>query len=145
MKKMLLNLLLICAVNLAFANPSVNELVLKQFSTAFPNVADARWFESENHYDVYFEKEGTKYNIRYNREGKILSTRNYYSGEKLCPFLKSKVAEKYAGKKIFGVTEMTNSNEHYYVIILEDETTWTNLYADGTGQMKVLEKLNKAK
>lgn len=145
MKKFLLNLFLIGAVSLSFANPPVNEQVLKQFSVTFPGVKDARWFESDDHYDVYFEKDEVKHQIRYSRSGKIVSTRNYYPGTKLCTYLKAKVSEKYPSKSIFGVTEITNSDEMFYVIVLEDDSTWTNLHADATGRLTVLEKLKKAK
>lgn len=145
MKKFLFYLLLIGAVSVAFATPPVSEKVMKQFKVAFPTVEDARWFENNDHFDVYFEKEETKYNIRYDRNGKIVSTRNYYPGTKLCPFIKSKVTEKFAGKSIFGVTEITTCNEMYYVVVLEDEDNWTNIHADAIGQLTVLEKLKKAK
>lgn len=147
MKKSIANLLVICAVSVAamsFDNPPVTEKVLKQFSASFPTVMDAKWFEGDNYYDVYFEKDETKYNIRYDRNGKILSTRNYFPGSKLSPFLKSKVAEKFPNKTIFGVTEITNSEEMYFVIVLEDKTSWTNVHADAIGQLTVLEKLKKA-
>jgi hypothetical protein len=144
MKKIIFNLVLICAVSVAFATPPVSEQVMKQFKAVFPAVEDARWFESEDSYDVYFEKDETKYHIRYDRKGKIISTRNYYRGEKLCPFIKSKITEKYAGKSIFGVTEITNSHEMFYVVVLEDEDTWTSVQADAMGQLTVLNKLKKA-
>jgi hypothetical protein len=147
MKKSIANLLVICAVSLAamsFDNPPVTEKVLKQFSASFPTVVDAKWFEGDNYYDVYFEKEQIKYNIRYDRNGKILSTRNYYTAEKLSPFLKGKVAEKFPDKTIFGVTEITNSEEMYFVLVLEDKTSWTNVKADATGTLTVIEKLKKA-
>lgn len=144
MKKSMLSLVLIAAVSLAFANPPVNEKVLKQFSAVFPSVTDARWFENEGHYDVYFEKEETRYHIRYNREGKIISTRNYYPGTRLCTFLQARVAEQFPGKNIFGVTEITNSNEMFYVIILEDDKTWTNVRSDATGRLDVMEKMTKS-
>lgn len=145
MKKMLFNLLLLGAVSFAFATPPVNEQVMKQFTALFPTVQDARWFESGNDYEVYFEKDDVKYNIRYDRSGKIISTRNYYPGSKLCPFIKSKVTEKFSGKSIFGVTEITTNDEMYYVVVLEDDDTWTNVHADATGRLNVLEKMKKAK
>ena len=147
MKKSIANLLVICAVSLAamsFDNPPVTEKVLKQFSASFPTVLDAKWFEGDNYYDVYFEREQIKYNIRYDRNGKILSTRNYYPGSKLSPFLKAKVGEKFPDKTIYGVTEITNNEEMYFVIVLEDKTTWTNVQADAVGQLTVLEKLKKS-
>lgn len=143
MKKTLVLLALIAATTLSFANPPVTEKVLKQFTATFPTVQDAKWFEGDNHYDVYFEIDKTKYNIRYDLNGKIISSRNYYTGDKLCPFLKAKVGERYPGKSIYGVTEITNSNERFYVLNLEDEKTWTTVRVDAIGQITQLEKLQK--
>jgi hypothetical protein len=148
MKKLIANLLLFCSLSVSissFAAPPVTEQVLKQFAASFPTVEDAKWFEGDNYFDVYFEKDKTQYNIRYDRNGKIVSTRNYYSGANLAPFLRAKLAEKFPGKSIFGVTEITNSNEMYYVVVLEDKNTWTNVHSDAIGQLKVLDKLKKAK
>ena len=145
MKKMLFSLLLIGAVTVAFGNPPVSEKVMKQFTTVFPTVENARWFENDGHYDVYFEKDNTKYQIRYDENGKVVSTRNYYTGANLCPFIKAKVSEKFADKSIFGVTEITTNHEMYYVIVLEDEGTWTNVQADAVGGLKTLSKMKKAK
>jgi inorganic pyrophosphatase/exopolyphosphatase len=145
MKKFIASMILICAVSIASANPPVSDKVLKQFTSAFPSVKDAKWFESEDHFDVYFEKDEVKYQIRYNKAGKIVSTRNYYGGAKLCSFIKTKLAEKFSDKTIFGVTEITNSDEMYYVVVLEDDNSWTNVRCDATGRMEVLEKLKKAK
>jgi hypothetical protein len=35
-----------------------------------------------------------------------------------------KMNEKYAGKNIFGVTEINNNNETSYVLVLEDKSNW---------------------
>jgi hypothetical protein len=145
MKKMLVNLALLLVVSSAFAMPPVSEQVMKQFTALFPTVQDARWFENETHYDVYFDKDDVKHHIRYDRNGKIISTRNYYPGSKLCSFIKAKATEKYPTKSIYGVTEITSNEEMYYVVILEDEDSWTNVQIDATGQMKVLDKMKKAK
>lgn len=144
MKKTFATLAVLLLTLFAFANPPVSEKVLKQFTSIFPTVQDARWFEAEDHYDVYFEKEGVKYHIRYDLNGKMVSTRNYYDATKLSPFLKAKLSEKYPGKTIFGVTEITSSEEMFYVINLEDEKRWTNIRVDATGQITEIEKLQKA-
>lgn len=144
MKKTFVLLLLVMAAAVSFAHPPVTEKVLKQFSAAFPNVVDARWFEGENHYDVYFEKESAKYIIRYDLNGKIISTRNYYKAEKLAPFLRAKLNEKFPDKSIFGVTEITNGDEMFCVVNLEDAKSWTTVKISAIGQMTVLEKMLKS-
>jgi hypothetical protein len=62
----------------------------------------------------------------------------------LSPFIKARVSEKYPGKTIFGVTEITNQDEMYYVIALEDAAGWTNVKVNAIGQISVLEKLRKS-
>lgn len=144
MKKILAILVFSLATFASFAKPPVAEKVLKQFSAAFPTVSDAKWFEGDGHYDVYFEQNQKKYVIRYDLNGKIVSSRNYYSGDNLCPFLKAKVGEKYPGKSIYGVTEITDSNEMYYSISLEDAKSWTMIRVNGIGQITEVEKLQKS-
>lgn len=128
----------------SFAYSPIADEVLKQFSAVFPTVQDAKWFEAKDHYDVYFEKEGVKHQIRYDHKGKIVSTRNYYDGTKLCAFLKTKLAEKYPGKTIFGVTEITNADEMFYTVTLEDKKKWTTLRISPVGQISEEEEMNKA-
>ena len=144
MKKTIVSFVLLLAVSVSFAKPPVTEKVLKQFSVLFPSVADAKWFEGEDHYDVYFEKDNTKYTIRYDLNGKIVSTRNYYKGDKLSPFLKSKIAEKFPTKLIYGVTEVSNSDEMFCVVNLEDAKSWTTIRIDAIGRITVQEKLQKS-
>ena len=128
----------------SFANPGVNEKVLKIFNDAFPGIQNARWHDYENYYEVYFEKEDMKCRIKYDFEGNIIGARRDYYETNLCPFIKAKVMKKYADKKIFGVTEIINDTERFYVITLEDDKSWTQVKADATGQMSVLEKLKKS-
>lgn len=143
MKKTFLILVLMFAVSASFAHPPVAEKVLKQFTAVFPSVLDAKWFEGDDHYDVYFEKDNVKYHVRYDLNGRMVSTRNYYTGEKLSPFLKAKLSEKYPGKTVFGVTEITSSEEMFCVINLEDARSWTTVRVDAVGQITELEKLTK--
>ena len=137
-------LALLVSAAVAFAAPPVTEKVLQKFKASFPAVQEVTWYEGSNYYEAYFEKDNVKYHLFYDKEGRITGSRNYYVGEKLCPFLKAKVAEKYPGKTIFGVTEITTGEERYYVMALEDEKTWTNIRVDAVGQIQVLDKMQKA-
>jgi hypothetical protein len=144
MKKIIATLIILVTVTTAFAMPPVTEIVLKQFNSSFPTVENAKWYEGDNYFEVYFEKDQTQYHIQYDQQGKVMSTRNYYAGAKLSPFIKARVSEKYPGKTIFGVTEITNQDEMYYVIALEDAAGWTNVKVNAIGQISVLEKLRKS-
>ncbi|HET7896823.1 MAG TPA: hypothetical protein VFL47_04120, partial [Flavisolibacter sp.] len=57
---------------------------------------------------------------------------------------KSRIAEKFPNKSIYGVTEITNSDEMFCVVNLEDAKTWTTVRIDATGRMTVQEKLQKS-
>jgi hypothetical protein len=144
MKKILLTLVVTAAISLSFANPPVNEKVLGIFSKVFPAVENAKWYEYENYYEAYFDKDDIKCRVRFDLDGKILSTIRYYGEKTVCPFLKAKVSQKFPGKKIFGVTEVNSDYELSYNFVLEDEKNWVHVKADGTGQMEVTDKFKKA-
>ena len=52
--------------------------------------------------------------------------------------------EKYPGKKIFGITEVSDNEKVTYHIVLEDEKYWYNVESDATGVIKLDKKLEKA-
>ena len=144
MKKILLMLTVIATVSFSYAKPPVNEKVLKIFNNVFPTVQDAKWYEYENFYEAYFDKDDIKCRIRFNLDGKIISTTRYYTEKSLSPFLKAKIVQKYPSKSIFGITEVNSDNELVYNIVLEDEKTWMHVRSDSVGQMDVTEKFKKA-
>src|SRR6478672_853498 len=144
MKKILLTLVILASVSFAYANPPVSEKVLKIFSNTFPGVENAKWYEYETYYEAYFDKDDIKCRVRFDLDGKVMNTIRYYGEKTVCPFLKAKIAQKYPGKKIFGVTEVNNEDELTYNFVLEDEKNWLHVKSDGTGQMQVTDKFKKA-
>ena len=143
MKKLLLVLTVIFTVSAAHALPTVNEKVLKAFSIAFPGVENPKWHETKDYYEAYFTEGEVKCHVRLDASGKILSTLRYYGEKMVAPFLKLKLAAKFPGKTIYGVTEVNTEDELTYHVILEDAKTWTHVAADGTGQMEVTSKFKK--
>ena len=144
MKKIILVLVLLAAVSFAYANPPVSEKVLKIFNTTFPSVDNTRWYEYDNYYEAYFDSGDVKCRAKFDANGKLLSTIRYYSEKMVSPYLKAKLAAKFPGKTIFGVTELNSDNELTYNFVLEDSKSWTHVKSDGTGQMEVTEKFNKS-
>jgi hypothetical protein len=144
MKKILLTLVILISVSFAYANPPVSEKVLKIFSNTFPGVENAKWYEYETYYEAYFDKDDIKCRVRFDLDGKVMNTIRYYGEKTVSPFLKAKIAQKYPGKKIFGVTEVNNEDELAYNFVLEDEKIWLHVKSDGTGQMQVTDKFKKA-
>ena len=143
MKKILV-LLLIVATIPAMATDSISAKVTKSFNETFPEAVDVKWYTTPEGSEVYYDQSGMKCHIWYDAKGRVLKTRRDYSEKELCPFIKAKVNRKYAGKKIYGVTEINDDNELSYLIILEDEKTWTKVTADTTGQLTLVNKANKS-
>lgn len=147
MKKIAFLLLLTAATavaTVANAKPPVTEKVLKVFSSVFPSVENTRWHEYEDHFEAYFDAGEVKCRVKFNAEGKIVSTIRYYNEKMVSPFLKAKLAQKFPGKTIFGVTEVNTDTELTYNFVLEDSKTWTHVKCDGVGQTEVTEKFKKA-
>ncbi len=140
-------LVTIISVTTAFAAPSsfVNEKVLKVFHEAFPEVKQPSWYTFDNYYEVYFTNpDNSSCRIDYSPDGVVLSTTSYYTEQNLSPAIRAKVSGKYPGKKIFGVTEVSNNENVTYHIVLEDDNYWYNIESDATGLIKLDKKLEKA-
>jgi hypothetical protein len=148
MKKIILACLItIVSATSVIAAPKsfVTEKVLKVFHEAFPEVKQPSWYTFDNYYEVYFTNpDNSSCRIDYSPDGIVLSTTRYYTEQNLSPAIRAKVNEKYPGKKIFGITEVSNSENLIYSIVLQDEKYWYNIESDATGVIKLDKKLEKA-
>lgn len=144
MKKILFALALFASTASFATNPLVDETVSKQFKESFPGAVNVKWYDYETFYEVVFKSNDMLCRIKYDLKGNIISTRRDYSEKDLSLFIVAKVKEKYTGKKIFGVTEITSSEGVVYNIVLEDEKNWINLNADESGNISQVQKFKKA-
>jgi hypothetical protein len=62
----------------------------------------------------------------------------------LCPFIASKIKEKYSNKSIKGITEIQDDSGLSYQLILQDEKNWYIVNSDEAGNMTVKNKFKKA-
>jgi hypothetical protein len=147
MKKIIFGCLAaILSATSVFAVPAsiVTEKVLKVFHEAFPEVKQPVWYNFDNYYEVYFTNaDNSTCRIDYSPDGIVLSTTRYYKSQNLSPAIRAKVNEKYPGKTIFGITEVSNSDMVTYHIVLEDEKYWFNIQSDATGNITLEKKLTK--
>lgn len=136
---------LISTTSLFAAPPSiVTEKVLKVFRDAFPEVKEPTWYNFDTYYEVYFTNpDNSSCRIDYNPEGIVLSTTRYYTSQNLAPAIRAKVNEKYPGKKIFGITEVSNNENVTYHIVLEDDKNWLTVQSDATGNITLEKKMVK--
>ena len=130
-----------------FAGDSINipQKVYRLFHNAFPEVKNESWYKSPDTYEAYFKNvDSSSCKIYYSRDGKLLSTLKYYFGNALPLFIRIKVAEKYAGRNIFGVIEIYANNKTIYCIMLEDNRKWYKVKSDINGNITLDETLIKA-
>ena len=145
MKKILVICLVAVLTTTAASAVPVNEKVLKVFAISFPEVQETTWYNYDTYYSVYFKNtDDSKCRIDYDTEGNIMSTTRYYSSEALPPFIRGKVNQKFPGKKIFGITEVSSADELAYHIVLEDEATWYNIKSDAIGSISLEKKMVKS-
>ena len=130
-----------------FAGDSINipPKVYESFHDAFPEVKNERWYKAPDTYGASFKNfDNSSCKIYYSPNGKLLSTLKYYSGNALPLCIRIKVAEKYAGRNIFGVTEIYANNKTTYYIMLEDNMNWYKVKSDINGNITLDETLLKA-
>ncbi|MGZ3879789.1 MAG: hypothetical protein ACXVBF_00545, partial [Flavisolibacter sp.] len=107
-------------------------LAFTAFRSIFPSATEYHWYKEEKgNTSVYFKTPGRTNRVFFNKKGKIDYTISYYQKEMLPFGLLQMVNEKYSGKSIFGVTEITNSNGTSYVLVLEDKTSWVDVTIAG--------------
>lgn len=123
----------------------VTKKVLDVFHAAFPEVKQPIWYNYDNYYEVFFTNaDNSSCRIDYDADGVVLSSTRYYTEQGLSPAIRAKVNERYPGKKIFGVTEVSNSENVSYHIVLEDNKYWYNIESNETGNTRLEKKLLKA-
>ncbi|MEJ7736212.1 MAG: hypothetical protein WKF97_02195 [Chitinophagaceae bacterium] len=143
MKKTLLSLAFIMLMVTAFATPP-NEKVLKIFQATFKSPEEVKWYDHADHFDVSFVQSGIRSNVRYDKDGSFMSSTRYYSEQQLPTNILTKLKNRYSDKKIFGVTEITSSEEINFYVKLEDDKNWTTLKINTNGHIQVYEKYKKA-
>src|SRR4051812_13555070 len=122
MKRILLSFALLIAIA-AYSTPP-NEKILKSFTLAFPKAEKISWNESPTDAQVEFVNGAIKCKVWYDEDGNVTKTNRYYTEESLSPFILARVQQKYVGKKVFGITEVSSDEGLTYYIILEDDKKW---------------------
>ena len=124
--------------------PEVNEKVLKAFRETFTNAEEVKWQEYDTHYLANFWQKEINIRVKYDHEGNVLSTIRYYFEKDLPPHILGKLKKKFAGKTVYGVTELATDTEIIYSIKLHDDDTWYTVQSDAVGRFELKEKFKKA-
>lgn len=121
-----------------------NDKVLKSFKATFSSPQEVKWYEHKDYYEVSFLQAEVRANVKYDLEGNFMSATRYYKEQQLHTHILFKLKKRYPGKKIFGITELTNNEEINYYIKLEDDKNWVTVKVSSNGQMELYEKYRKA-
>lgn len=121
-----------------------NDKVLKSFQSTFSGSKQVKWYENKDFYEVSFMQSQIRALVKYDLEGNFISSRRYYKEQQLPTNILFKLKKKYADKIIFGVTEITSSEETNYFVKLEDDKYWTTVKVNENGQLELFEKYRKA-
>jgi hypothetical protein len=144
-KLMILAVTALFSISIYAAPPTaVNEKVLQAFEKSFKDASGVVWHEYGDRFEVKFLHNAIDSRITYDADGNILRTIRYYGEEQLPLFVRAKLQKQYAGKKVFGVTELASEGELDYYIVLEDAKSWSHVKCTSTGTMEVYKKYKKA-
>ncbi len=103
-----------------------------------------KWVEKPNSYLVTFKQNDILTRVNYDRNGDFVSSIRYYSGKNLPVTVICRLEREYAGKRVFGVTEVSAENGTEYFIKLQDDKNWYTIHSDASGNLEKIEKFRKA-
>lgn len=143
MKKLLIMICVLLMAAGAYASPTtdIDKKVIQTFEARFPNAQEATWHESTDQYLVNFVEKGIPSKVTYKKDGTLLNFMRYYQEETLPYHIQANLKNKYAGKKVFGVTEVTDADASIeYFVKLGDDKQWMTVKIDNSGFMTVIER-----
>ena len=122
---------------------NVSDKAQKAFETTFTDARNVVWTNTGHLYTARFTQDGAASFVNYDEQGNFISARRYYLGAKLPIDIQCSLQKKFAGKTVFGVTEITVANEVCYFVKMEDVSGWTSLRIDNSRTIEVLETFEK--
>ena len=145
MKKFFYLAVLLTGLSAAAATPpEVSEKVLKAFKETFADASNVVWTEEDNNYKATFLQSEISVRAIYDNDGNLLNTIRYYEGKYLPPNVVASLKKRYAGKQIFGVTEISSEIDLIYNITMKDEKNWYIVKSDPFGNLEQTKKFKDA-
>ena len=145
MKKLIIFTCLFAALSATASNPpEVSEKVLKAFSETFMKATEVVWHEVQNLYEASFKQSEVISRAIYDQDGNLLRTTRYYSQENLPINILTKLQKRFAGKLVYGVTELSQEDQVSYHITMQDDKNWYIIKADNWGGLELEKKYKKA-
>jgi hypothetical protein len=123
---------------------TISDKLLQAFKQTFPDAVQVKWIEEPTRYRVTFKQNDILTKVEYDKDGNFVSSLRYYSEKNLPVTVLCQLQKKYAGKTIFGVTELATDASTEYYIKLVDDRNWITVRSDSEGNMQIVEKFKKA-
>jgi hypothetical protein len=122
---------------------TISEKMLQAFQQTFPDAKQVKWVEEPNGYQVSFRQNDILTKVEYDKDAHFVSSLRYYSEKNLPVTIMCQLQKKYAGKTVWGVTELSTETSTEYYVKLVDDQNWYTVRSDGDGNMQVVEKYKK--
>lgn len=128
--------------------PNINEAntrVVTAFNLYFPNAAKVTWLEKDNAYTAYFTRsEGDRGTAEFDRKGRLVFTVLYHRGTDLPVNIGMRLKDDYKGFNVQNVVEYTDSDKHFYFVMLESRKELVRIRIGDAGQSVEMERFRKA-
>ena len=142
--KKLLSLSIVLSLLTLTGFAGVNEKLLYSFNKAFPLAENVKWSEDAKGYFVSFTQFGILSKVVYNPQGGFTYALRYYKEENLPVSILLVVRERFADKKISGVTEESTQDNIIYHLRLEDTKSWYGIAVTTSGSITLEEHFKKS-
>ncbi|MEO7984662.1 MAG: hypothetical protein ABI688_11335 [Bacteroidota bacterium] len=144
MKKVMYLLTLLAGLSAAASNPpEISEKVINAFKQTFTGAEEVSWNETGSNCQADFKMSEIRVSAIYDNDGNLLKTTRYYDEKTLPSIVLAKVKMKYPGKLIFGVTEITTTEDVVYHIVLRDDKNWYWIKSDAYGHQELTKQLKR--
>jgi hypothetical protein len=121
-----------------------NNSVSSSFNKAFPLAENVKWTEDAKGYLVSFTQFSTPSKVIYDPQGEFVYALRYYKEENLPVSIILAVRERFADKKISGVTEESTQNKITYHLRLEDSKSWYGIAVTTSGSITLEKHFQKS-
>jgi hypothetical protein len=120
----------------------INIKAVRNFERFFKGAENKHWYSVDNGLIVYFTDNGIKGRANYNNNGRWLSTIRCYAEDRLPKDVRAQVKREYYDYTITWVNEISNETQLYYIVHMQDKTSWKNILVYD-GEMGVVEDFVK--
>jgi hypothetical protein len=133
----------------AFYPGEIDQKIQKTFDLSFPNAKDVSWLDYPKSYEVSFVQNGIRSRVYYPKDNSFVRLTRYFKEENLPYHVRFIIKKQFAGKSIFGVTEVSTISDGWnlsyivYNIVLEDEAKFYFIKMEEDGEFTIGKRLKK--